>query len=185
MKNAKKRYLISLLAILLVLVATAFCACDKDGNPKEIWGDDKTTDNPDYVVIDDEPLYFTLELRQPGSTTEVSDGDTFPHSSIDGELIYSWQIPYYGNTVYESVLEFFDDREDSITFRVSQHRYQMFHDCTLVDGTTYNLERVYIAADGEYAMCANFQTLYGKDEIAGTVDDLKVLVLVLDGWINY
>ena len=61
----------------------------------------------------------------------------------------------------------------------------MFHDCTLVDGTTYNLERVYISADGEYAMCANFQTLYGKDEIAGTVDDLKVLVLVLDGWINY
>jgi len=182
--NNKRRYLFSLLAVLLVLVAVALCACDKGGNP-EIWGNDKTTDDPDYTVIDDEPLSFTLELRHPGSTTEVADGDTFPHSSIDGELIFSWQIPYYGNTVYESVVEFFADREDNITFRVSQHRYQMFHDCTLLDGTTYNLERVYIAADGEYAMCANFQTLYGKDEIAGTVDDLKVLVLVLDGWINY
>ena len=59
----------------------------------------------------------------------------------------------------------------------------MFHDLKLEDGTTYNLETVYVAADGKYAMCANYQSLFGTDGIAGTVDDLKVLVLVYKGWL--
>ena len=177
MKNANK---ILILLIVSIAILLTLSACDKD-----VLGGDETTDSPQYIVVDGEQLYFALQLRKPSGEYVISEGDSRPHASLDGELVFEWQIPYYGNTVYESVVEFFADREDSITFRVSQHRYQMFHDCTLVDGTTYNLERVYIAADGEYAMCANFQTLYGKDEIAGTVDDLKVLVLVLDGWINY
>lgn len=74
-------------------------------------------------------------------------------------------------------------RTKKITFRLSQHRFYMFHELTLSDGASYNLETVYVAADGKYAMCANFQTLFGEDGTAGTVDDLQVLVLVYKGWL--
>lgn len=177
MKNAKKILILFVASIAILLTLSA---CDND-----VLGGDKTTDSPQYVVVDGEQLYFALQLRKPSGEYTISDGDSRPHASLDGELVFEWQIPYYGSTVYESVLKFFDGRADNIKFRLSQRRFYMFSEATLENGDVYNLENCYIAADGEYAMCANFQTLYGKDEIAGTVDDLKVLVLVLDGWINY
>ncbi|MDE7087576.1 MAG: hypothetical protein K2O67_05235, partial [Clostridia bacterium] len=65
----------------------------------------------------------------------------------------------------------------------SQHTFYMFHDCKLIDGTEYNLETVYIAADGVYSNCANYQSVLGNDGVAGTNDDLKVLTLVYRGWL--
>ena len=59
----------------------------------------------------------------------------------------------------------------------------MFHDCVLQSGETYNLETVYVAADGKYADCANFQKLCGADGVFGNEDDLKVLTLVYKGWL--
>ena len=44
-------------------------------------------------------------------------------------------------------------------------------------------DAAYISADGLYSKCANFQTLFGADEKAGTLDDLKVLVIVYQGWL--
>lgn len=173
---AKKTLKIASIAILALLLLS-LVACN------DVWGGDSTQDNPDYAIVDGKQLYFTLELRMPGSSTEVSEGDSFAHSTIDGDLICQWQIPCYGKTVYESIVKFFEDRNDKITFRLSQHRYYMFHDATLENGDNYNLETVYVAADGKYAMCANFQTLFGEDEQPGTLDDLKVLVLVYQGWL--
>lgn len=168
----KKQLKLSLLIVLTVVLASItlvmLCSCDK------VWGKDETSDNPDYTEIDNTQLSFTLELRAPGSDTEISDGDTYPHATINGDLIWSWDVPYYGNTVYESVEKFFEGRSDNIDFRLSQHKFQMFHSCTLEDGSFYNLETSYIAADGAYSMCANFQTLFGEDQTPGTLDDLKV-----------
>ena len=175
-KIAKKSLLIGIIA-LVALSLLALVACDS------VWGGDDTNDSPDYAIVDGKQLYFTLQFRMPGSGTEVADGDSFPHSTIDGDLICEWTIPCYGNTVYESVVKFFEDRDDKITFRLSQHRYYMFHDATLENGDYYNLETVYVAADGKYANCANFQTLFGEDETPGTLDDLKVLVIVYQGWL--
>ena len=59
----------------------------------------------------------------------------------------------------------------------------MFRECTLSDGTTYKLDTVYIAIDGEYAYCANYQSLLGDDGIAGTEDDAKTVILVYKGWL--
>lgn len=150
-----------------------------------VWGNDSQAESPQYHYdANGEPYKFTLQLREPGSSTEIAEGDTYPHSTIDGELIYEWQIPMYGNTVYESVKKYFENREDeNITFRLSQHTFYMFHDCTLIDGTEYNLETVYIAADGVYANCANYQSVLGDDGVAGTDDDLKILTLVYRGWL--
>ena len=174
-----KSKIVKILAISLALLMTAFIftACDK------VWGKDETASEPGYHEVDGKRLSFTLEFRDTGSGTEISDGDNFAHATIDGALIKSWQIDCYGNTVYESVVKYFEDKDESITFRLSQHKFYMFHDLTLEDGTTYNLETVYVAADGKYAMCANYQSLFGEDGIAGTVDDLKVLVLVYKGWL--
>ncbi len=177
MKNAKKIIILLVAAIAILLTLSA---CDND-----VLGGDKTTDSPQYVVVDGEQLYFALQLRKPSDEYDTSDGDSHPHASLDGELVFEWQIPYYGSTVYESVLKFFDGRADNIKFRLSQRRFYMFSEATLENGDVYNLENCYIAADEKYSKCANFQKLLGDDEIAGTVDDLKVLVLVLDGWINY
>lgn len=163
--------------ILCVLCVSALAGCG-------VWGKDGQTDSPDYHYAENgEKFEFLLQLRQPGSSTEVAEGDAYPHSTIDGELIYEWHIPMYGNSVYESVKKFFEGREDTMTFRLSQHTYYMFHDCTLIDGTYYNLETVYIAADGAYANCANFQSVLGDDGVAGTEDDLKILTLVYRGWL--
>ncbi len=177
MKNAKK---IIILLVASIAILLTLSACDND-----VLGGDKTTDSPQYVVVDGEQLYFALQLRKPSGEYDTSDGDSHPHASLDGELVFEWQIPYYGSTVYESVLKFFDGRADNIKFRLSQRRFYMFSEATLENGDVYNLENCYIAADEKYSKCANFQKLLGDDEIAGTVDDLKVLVLVLDGWINY
>lgn len=59
----------------------------------------------------------------------------------------------------------------------------MFHDLTLDDGTTYNLETVYMAVDEVYASCANFQSILGSDGEGGTDDDIKKVVLVYRGWL--
>lgn len=175
-KFAKKSLIIGIIAAL-ALLSLSLVACN------DVWGGDNTQEKPDYAVVDGKQLYFTLQLRMPGSQTEISEGDNFAHSTIDGDLICQWQIPCYGKTVYESVVKFFEDRDDSITFRLSQHRYYMFHDVTLKNGDYYNLETVYVAADGVYAQCANFQTLFGADDTPGTLDDLKVLVIVYQGWL--
>lgn len=174
--NSKILKIFTVFVLLFTLVGL-LCACDK------VWGKDETASKPGYHEVDGKRLSFTLEFRDTGSGTEISDGDNFAHATIDGTLIKSWQIDCYGNTVYESVVKYFEDKNESITFRLSQHKFYMFHDLTLEDGTTYNLETVYVAADGKYAMCANYQSLFGEDGIAGTVDDLKVLVLVYKGWL--
>lgn len=174
--NSKILKIFTVFVLLFTLVGLLY-ACDK------VWGNDKTTDDPGYHVIDGKRLSFTLEFRDIGSGTEISDGDNFAHSTLDGKLIKSWQIDCYGNTVYESIVKFFEDKDEKITFRLSQHRFYMFHELTLEDGASYNLETVYVAADGKYAMCANFQTLFGEDGTPGTVDDLQVLVLVYKGWL--
>lgn len=177
MKNTKR---ILILLVVSTAILLTLSACDKD-----VLGGDEATDYPQYVVVDGEQLYFALQLRKPSEEYVISEGDSRPHASLDGDLIFEWQIPYYGSTVYESVLKFFDGRADNIKFRLSQRRFYMFSEVMLENGDVYNLENCYIAADGKYSKCANFQKLLGDDEIAGTVDDLKVLVLVLDGWINY
>ena len=167
---------ISLAIVLLFAAVLSGCVLGGDGQAKDPKAHTDESGNP-YT--------FVLELREPGTGEEVSEGDAYPHSTIDGELIKKWTVPMYGNTVYESVVKFFEEGEDEITFRLSQHRYYMFHSCTLSDGREYNLETVYIAADGEYADCANFQSVLGADGVAGTEDDLKVLTLVYRGWLYY
>lgn len=170
-----KKALLIFSACALPVAALAGCG---------VWGNDGQAKDPKYHYNGDgEPYSFILQLRQTGSSTEISDGDTFEHSTIDGELIYEWQIPMYGNTVYEAVVKFFEGRDDEITFRLSQHTFYMFHDCTLEDGAYYNLETVYVAADGVYANCANYQPILGDDGVAGTDDDLKILTLVYRGWL--
>lgn len=178
MNTRKKTLLTFFTTATLILLCLALFACDNG-----VLGGDETSDNAQYAFVDGKQLCFTLEFRQPSTETEISDGDYRPHAKANGELIASWQIPCYGNTVYESIVKFFADRNDKITFRLSQHRYYMFHDVTLENGTNYNLETVYVAADGKYAQCANFQTLFGEDEKVGTLDDLKVLVIVYQGWL--
>ena len=149
-----------------------------------VWGKDERSDNAQYHYSQTgEKLTFTLELRNPTEFTEVAEGDAYPHSTIDGEIIATWVVPMYGNTVYESVVKFFEDRKDKITFRLSQHTFYMFHDCTLADGSVYNLETVYVAADGVYSNCANYQSVLGEDKLARTEDDLKILTLVYKGWL--
>ena len=174
-----KRKNIFLILTTLLIAVIMLSACSG------VWGKDETSENPQYIKVNGEQLYFTLELRDTGSSSETESWDGFPHATTDGELIYSWEIPMYGSTVYESVVKFFEDRDDSIIFRLAEHRYYMFSNCKLINGKEYNLETVYIAADGKYAKCANFIKLAGDDNIAGTVDDLKTLVLVYKGWLTY
>ncbi len=176
------------IALMLAACALLLTACG-------VWGKDATSDDADYRVkepqtsteagttSDEEYLTFLLELRLPTDRTEREEGDAYPHSTADGELIAEWTIPVYGNTVYESVVKYFEDSEDSITFRLSQHRFYMFHDCTLADGSHYDLETCYIAVDGEYGNTANFQTLQGADGVFGTDDDVKTVTLVYRGWL--
>ena len=162
---------------VLCLIVSVLAGCG-------VWGKDSTASDPQYHPANDEDLYtFVLELRLPSDKTEIDDGDVFPHSAIDGELIAQWQIPVYGNTVYESVVKYFEDKEEKFTFRLSQHRFYMFHDCTLQDGSRYDLETCYIAVDGEYALTANYQSLSGKDGILGTEDDVSVVTVVYKGWL--
>lgn len=178
MNTRKKAFIITLAAATLLVLCLALFACDNG-----VLGGDETSDDAQYAVVDGKQLYFTLELRNPSSETEISDGDSRPHTKADGELIASWQIPCYGNTAYESIVKFFEDRQDKISFRLSQRRFYMFHEAALENGDVYNLENAYISADGSYSKCANFQTLFGEDETAGTLDDLKVLVIVYQGWL--
>ncbi len=167
-----------IVVFITIIAAVLYCtACDK------VFGKDETTSVASYVRINGTQLYFTLEFRDTGTGQETADGDYFPHATTDGELISSWKIPYYGATVYESIVKFFDGRTDNISFKLSQHRYYMFHECVLSNGDKYNLETVYIAADGKYSLCANFQKLAGEDGVFGTTDDLKVLTLVYKGWL--
>lgn len=168
---------LALALILLLLSALLLAGCN------EVWGKDKTSELPDYYYLDGEMVCFTLELRQHGSKNEAESGDKYSHSNLDGELIYSWQIPYYGNTVYEAVQRFFENRQDNISFVLSQHRYYIFDTATLEDGSSYSLSTAYVAADGAYSSCANFQSLFGKDEVFGTLDDLRTLVVVYEGWL--
>lgn len=175
MKKLIRSCLLLILSLFMVLTC---CGCHLK------FSGDGQAENPDYHEAESgTPCTFLLQLRQPGQDTVVEENDAFPHSTIDGELIYEWEIPMYGNTVYESVTKYFEGRTDSITFRLSQHTFYMFHDCTLPDGTRYDLETVYIAADGVYANCANYQSVLGSDGIAGTEDDLKILTLVYKGWL--
>lgn len=158
---------------------------DKDGISSELENNSKAKET-DNIENNEESLYcFTLVLRQPGSFTETEEWDYYPHSSIDGELIAEWEIPFYGNTVYESVKKYFesDKVKDKIVFRLTQHRFYMFHECKLASGEKYNLETVYVDADGQYSMCSNYQSVLGDDGIVGTEDDLKVLTLVYRGWV--
>lgn len=167
--------------ILILCLYCLLCGCN------DVWFRDESSSAPDYHYIGEgentRKLTFTLELRQPSAHTEQREGDRFLHSEPNGELIAQWEIPVFGNTLYESVKEYCKDKDESFTFRVSQHKFYMFHDCTLADGTTYDLESVYIAIDGEYAHCANYQSLLGDDGAAGTEDDVQVVILVYKGWI--
>lgn len=193
-RDMKKYIYLTFIAIFCLGLLIFSAGCDK------VIGGDETSSSPTYAEANGKILFFTLELRMPGSSSEISEGDNFAHSTIDGELISTWQIPMFGKTVYESVVKYFDggkqdvateaksdkplkSGDDKITFRLSGHRYYMFHDCVLQSGETYNLETVYVAADGKYADCANFQKLCGADGIFGTEDDLKVLTLVYKGWL--
>lgn len=170
----KKAFLV---LIICALSISTLAGCD-------VFGNDGRAKDPNYHYDEGGELYtFTLQFRETGSSSEVAEGDAYPHSTIDGELIYEWEIPMYGNTVYESITKFFEDREDKITFSLSQHTFYMFHDLTLKDGTSYNLETVYVAADGVYVSCANYQSVLGEDGVAGTDDDLKILTLVYKGWL--
>lgn len=164
---------------LCLLAALSLAACSPDG----VLGGDNRAAEPTFHGDENGNYSFVLELRDTGSGEEVAEGDSFAHSTTDGKLIKSWTVPFFGNTVYEAVAEFFKDSADKMTFRLSQHRFFMFHDCTLADGSSYDLETVYVAADGVYADCANFQTLCGDDGVFGTADDLKVLTLVYRGWV--
>ena len=88
---------------------TACCNC-------EIWFGDDTSDDPVF-----HGTTFTLQLRMPTDESVKEENDGFSHSTTDGELICEWEIPTYGNTVYESVKKFFEDRTDKIYFRAEQH----------------------------------------------------------------
>lgn len=178
MNTRKKTLLTFFTTATLILLCLALFACDNG-----VLGGDETSDNAQYAFVDGKQLCFTLEFRQPSTETEISDGDYRPHAKANGELIASWQIPCYGNTAYESIVKFFEARQDKITFRLSQRRFYMFHEAKLENGDSYNLETAYISADGLYSKCANFQTLFGADEQPGTLDDLKVLVIVYQGWL--
>lgn len=92
MANVAKKTLKIASIAMLALLLLSLVACN------DVWGGDSTQDNPDYAIVDGKQLYFTLELRLPGSSTEVSEGDSFAHSTIDGDLICQWQIPCYGKT---------------------------------------------------------------------------------------
>lgn len=173
-----KKHLSLIFAITIILsLAILLVGCDS------VWGDDNQSDDTaDYHYVDGKQLTFTLEFRNHGTSSDTASGDKYAHSTLDGELIYSWNIPCYGNTVYESVVKFFEDRQDDINFTLSQHRYYVFDKAVLEDGSEYDLTTSYIAADGVYSKCANFQTLFGEDQTPGTLDDLKVLVVVYQGW---
>ncbi len=195
-----KKWLAALLATALLCLLTTFAACG-------VWGTDATTDDPQFYPIPpekiptDKPaddadinddtdeterqkLYtFTLELRMPSEKTEISPGDSYPHSTIDGELVAQWTVPVFGNTLYESLTKMSEDGPDKFTFRLSQHRFYMLHDCTLADGSHFDLETCYIAADGEYGMTANFLSLLGEDGLIGTDDDVQTVTLVYRGWL--
>lgn len=179
--NVRKRLTIAAITAILVLCFMALSGCG------ELWFKDKQSESPDYHPSDaDQTQYasFVLELRMPNGEQQTEEWDSFPHSKLDGDIIESWEIPYFGNTVYESVKKFFAERSDSITFRAEQHKFYMFHECVLQDGTRYNLETAYVAVDGKYSSCANYQTLFGADGIAGTDDDVKLVIIVYNGWLN-
>ncbi len=168
--------------ILIILCAGCFYGCND-----EPWFDDCRSEKPDYHYIGDgenkRQATFLLELREPTDESEKNDGDKYFHSKIDGKLIADWEVPMYGNTIYESVKKFFEYRDDNFSFRLEQRRFYMFSKCTLSDGTKYDLETVYIAVNGVYAKCANYQSILGDDGIAGTQDDVKTVVLVYRGWL--
>lgn len=178
MDKRARRLLVAVLACAFALSWLLLAACSPDG----ILGDDDRADHPVYHGDEKGNYTFLLELRDVGSGEEVAEGDAFAHSTTDGSLIKSWTVPYFGNTVYEAVVKFFEGKEDTVTFRLSQHKFYMFHDCT-ADGKVYDLETAYIAADGVYANCANFEKLCGDDGQFGTDDDLKILTLVYRGWV--
>lgn len=171
----------------LFLCILMLCVCATVAGCKHTIFSDKQSDDPSYHYVGEgenrRAVTFMLELRQPSEKTAQREGDRFSHSETDGELIAAWEIPVFGNTIYESVKEYFQNRDEHFTFRTEQHKFYMFHNCTLADGTTYDLETVYIAVDGEYAYCANYQSLLGDDGVAGTEDDVQVVVLVYRGWI--
>lgn len=144
----------------------------------EIWFGDDTSDSPVY-----HGTTFTMQLRMPSEESVREENDKFSHSELDGDLICEWEIPAYGNTVYESVKKYFEDRADSVRFRADQHTFYMFSKCVLENGDEYDLETAYVAADGVYSKCANRQSVLGADGMAGTDDDLKVLVIVYKGWL--
>lgn len=165
--------ILKVLTALLAVAALSFTCCNC-----EIWFGDDTSDDPVF-----HGTTFTLQLRMPTDESVKEENDGFSHSTTDGELICEWEIPTYGNTVYESVKKFFEDRTDKIYFRAEQHTFYMFSKCVLESGEEYNLETAYVAADGIYSKCANRQSVLGADGIAGTDDDLKVLVIVYKGWL--
>ncbi|MBR1868222.1 MAG: hypothetical protein IJ800_06590 [Clostridia bacterium] len=145
---------------------------------------DERSSLPDFVIGDDgEPLWFTLDLRERSASSSREENDGFSHSDVDGALIRSWTIPYYGNTVFESVFEFFKNSEsEKITF-YSRGNYYYFKNCVLADGTEYDLQTAYISSDGKYAKTANYEKLAGNDGVFGTSDDLKILTIVYRGWL--
>lgn len=166
----------TLSALFLLLLSLSACG---------VLGPDGQANEPFYHLDGDgKPYTFTLEFRLPGSGEETAEGDAFPHSTIDGALVAAYTVPMFGNTVYESATEFFSRSDDELSFRLSQHRFYMFHELVCAGGR-YNLETAYIAADGIYADCANFQSVLGPDGMAGTEDDLKILTVAIGGWLYY
>lgn len=162
---------IRLLSAALALLA-GVCCCNKSEGEKSL----RTGENG-------ETLYFDLCLKNPSENKSSESGDPFPHSATDGETIYSWRVPFYGDTVYDALIYFFSDRDDEITFRFVSKSYYMFDQCTLISGEKYSLGTVYVEADGKYASAADRQPLAGEDGIFGSGDDLKTLILVYKGWV--
>ena len=158
--------------IICIFLSASLLSCGKE-----------TGGEKDYIKDDSgNAVYFTLELRMPVENTERASGDVFSHSALGGEVIRSFEVPYFGETVYDSVVKFFENRVDRITFSLSEHIYYMFDE--YVSGEErYSLKTAYIAANGEYSSCANYEMLSGEDKTLFTDDDLKILTIVYKGWL--
>ena len=179
MINKPIKQLFAILVIFAVLSATA---CDSE-IIKAATGQDERSLSPTYIVDGEgNQLFFQLDLKERSDASYREENDGFSHSDENGKLIKSWTVPYFGNTVYESITEFFIGKKDSLTFYLSGN-YYYFNECRLADGKSFDLRTAYISRDGKYAKTANYEKLAGDDGIFGSLDDLKVLTIVYRGWL--
>lgn len=100
----KKRLFALIYCIFMIICMVMLSGCS------DLWFKDEQSKSPDYHRYENEEksASFILEFRNFTEDQEIESWDVYPHSKIDGELIYSWEIPMYGNTVYESIKKFFE-----------------------------------------------------------------------------